>query len=300
MARGKAQVTLALELAILDIARERQPITVRGIAYALFVRRLIPSMAVGQTKRISKITVGMRESGTLPWEWIVDGSRPVEHAQTWSDPNEIVRRAVASYRRDNWQDQPTIVEVWSEKSTVQGVLAPVLEDLGITFRVMRGFNSATKVNDAAADSQAVRAHGKKAVVLYIGDWDPSGMCISEVDAPGRTKRYGGNWRIKRIAITRQDHGLPFFDADTKKGDDKKKGDSRYNWFVEHYGHRCWELDAMNPNILRERVRKEIERYIDRPLWEHGLMVETAQVEALNEYHQGWGEALLAGRRANLD
>ena len=47
--RGKAQATLALEQAILDIVEERAPITVRGVCYALFVRELIPSMDVGQT-----------------------------------------------------------------------------------------------------------------------------------------------------------------------------------------------------------------------------------------------------------
>ena len=36
--RGTAQATLVLEQAILEIAEERPPITVRGVCYALFVR----------------------------------------------------------------------------------------------------------------------------------------------------------------------------------------------------------------------------------------------------------------------
>ena len=73
--RGKAQATLVLEQAILEIVEERAPITVRGVCYALFVRELIPSMAVGQTQKISGISTRMREEGVLDWTKIVDGSR---------------------------------------------------------------------------------------------------------------------------------------------------------------------------------------------------------------------------------
>ncbi len=157
-----------------------------------------------------------------------------------------------SYRRNNWQDQPTIVEVWSEKSTVQGVLAPVLDELGVTFRVMKGFGSFTAVMQAAEDSNDL-ASNQKTVALYIGDWDPSGLYMSEVDLPTRLARYGGRWQLKRIALVKADtRRLPHFDVATKTDD------PRYRWFVERYGRRCWELDAMDPNDLRDRVREEIE------------------------------------------
>ena len=35
-------------------------------------------------------------------------------------------------------------------------------------------------------------------------------------------------------------GLPSFSAS-----DKKK-DPRYKWFVQNFGNRCWELDALDP------------------------------------------------------
>ena len=54
----------------------------RGIAYALFVRGFIAAMGVNDTQKVSRITVQMRESGTLPWEWIVDDSRRPREAGT--------------------------------------------------------------------------------------------------------------------------------------------------------------------------------------------------------------------------
>jgi hypothetical protein len=202
-------------------------------------------MEVKHTARVSRVMTEMREREALDWTQIVDGSRAVERAKTWDEPDSIIAAAVRGYRRDHWQDQPTIVEVWSEKSSVQGVLAPVLNELGVTFRVMKGFGSFTAVRQAAEDSNDLAS--QETVALYIGDWDPSGLYMSEHDLPERLARYGGMWELKRIALSRADTaGLPHFDAATKRGD------ARYRWFVERYGRRCWELDAMDPNTLRDR------------------------------------------------
>jgi hypothetical protein len=202
----------------------------------------------------------MREDKALDWTTVVDGNRAVERAKTWGDPDSIIQAAVRGYRRDNWQHQSTIVEVWSEKSTVQGVLALVLDELGVTFRVMKGFGSFTVVKQAAEDSNVDLASDQNTIALYIGDWEPSGLYMSEVDLPTRLARYRGQ-QLQRIAILEADTAhLPHFDAKTKAGD------ARYRWFVERHGRRCWEPHAMDPNDLRDRVRNEIESYIDQTLW----------------------------------
>ena len=97
------------------------------------------------------------------------------------------------------------VEVWSEKGTIRGVLQPVLDKYGVGFRVMDGFASATAVNDIAADDD-----GRDLIALYVGDYDPSGMYMSEKDLPERLERYdGGHVILKRIALTQEQlAGLP--------------------------------------------------------------------------------------------
>jgi hypothetical protein len=60
--------------------------------------------------------------------------------------------------------------VVSEKGTVRGVLAPVLDDFAVGFQVMYGFSSATTVHDISEDDD-----GRELVILYAGDFDPSGM-----------------------------------------------------------------------------------------------------------------------------
>ncbi len=289
--RGKAANTLLLEQAIVDIVNERAPVTVRGVCYALFTMGLIPDMSVNSTGKISRVMTDMRERDELDWTLIGDGSRAVERASLWTNPSSIIDAAVRTYRRNNWQDQPTLVEVWSEKSTVQGVLAPVLDDLGVTFRVMKGFGSFTAVRQAAEDSLEL-PDDRDAVALYVGDWDPSGLYMSEVDLPSRLSRYGSIWDFERIAIVRDDLDcLPHFDTATKAGD------VRLKWYLENTTadpSRSWELDAMDPNDLRERVREAITNYMDMNAWNHALRIEAVEKASMQQFHAAWGARLKGG------
>jgi hypothetical protein len=64
--RGRAPATLALIDAIVEIAESIQPCTVRALAYQLFNRKLIPSMSLKDTKKVSGLSVIAREEGALP------------------------------------------------------------------------------------------------------------------------------------------------------------------------------------------------------------------------------------------
>jgi hypothetical protein len=289
--RGRAGGTLLLEQAIIDIVSERAPVTVRGVCYALFTMGLISDMGTNNTGKISRVMTDMRERDALDWTLIVDGSRAIDRASLWKNTTSIISAAVQTYRRDNWQDQPTLVEVWSEKSTVQGVLAPVLDDLGVTFRVMKGFGSFTAVRQAAEDSLDVPVD-RDAVALYVGDWDPSGLYMSEVDLPSRLERYGSRWAFERIAIVHDDLGrLPHFDTATKAGD------VRLKWYLENTTadpHKSWELDAMDPNDLRQRVREAIVSFMDMDVWSRALGVEAVEKECMQDFHAAWTSRLTGG------
>lgn len=286
MGRGKSQKSLALIEASIAILREINPATVRAVCYRLFTAGLIPDMGRNSTNKVSNQLVWAREQGLLPWPWIVDETREAEHVSVWSSPSEIIDAAVRGYRRDYWQDQPCWVEVWSEKGTVRGTLASVLKRYGVTFRVMHGYGSATALYDIASETSRV---DKPLTVFYVGDFDCSGMNMSEVDLPTRLTRYGGIAAIKRIALTHADVGpgsaLPSFAADTKAGD------PRYRWFVDNFGGRCWELDALSPVILRERVEKAIVGMLDGAAWQRAVEVEAVEVESMRVFHRAWQQSI---------
>ena len=148
-----------------------------------------------------------------------------------------------------------------------------------------GFSSGTKAHDVAEDDD-----GRPLNILYVGDFDPSGMFMSEVDLPARFAKYDGDHiKLKRIALTPvQTRGLPSFPASDKGPKPGKKGDPRYNWFVRNHGRRCWELDAMDPNDLRDCVEREIKKLIEPVAWKRCEIVNAAEQESLRHVLTQWG------------
>src|SRR5215831_8195707 len=122
-----AQRSLDLIEAMYSIAKAAQPITGRGVGYKLFTAGLIASMANPEMRRVYRLLKVAREQGDIPWEWIVDETRELEKVSTWRNPAAYARAVAQSYRRDSWDQQPIRCNVWSEKGTVRGVLAPVLD-----------------------------------------------------------------------------------------------------------------------------------------------------------------------------
>ena len=282
MTRGKSTRSLELLSAAQAILGEIQPCSVRALCYRLFISGLIPGMSTAATQAVSRLVRIAREEGNIPWEWIVDESRQAETVTVWREPGEIIKAAVRGYRRDYWQDQACRVEVWSEKGTIRGTLRPVLDEYGVTFRVMHGYASATVVKDIANHSTAETS---PLTALYVGDWDPSGKHMSDVDLPRRLAEYGGELDIVRVALVKGDlNGLPSFDPRTKRAD------PRYRWFTNEVRTACYELDAMPPPALRRRVEEQIRSRLNLLVWEHARMVESAQVESLQHFHKSWQKA----------
>jgi hypothetical protein len=246
-------------------------------------------MEVRNTQKISRLLTQAREEGLIPWEWIVDDSRRMEGDTRFKDLREYATNIAAWYRRDFWAHQPRRVIVISEKATVAGILRPVLDEYGLPFLAVHGFNSATKMHELVEE---IADDKRQTVLLYVGDYDPSGLWMSVQDLPNRLADYGAgvdgdDYTFRRVALTSvdvQSGNLTPFDAETKKKD------PRYRWFVSHYGDKAWELDAMDPNELRDRVREEIEHYINAADWEQHHTVEAAQRESVKTIAEKMAEA----------
>jgi hypothetical protein len=284
MGRGKAQKSLDLVKAAHGILEEIHPASVRAVAYKLFAQSLTANMGKAQTNKVSRILRIAREEGEIPWEWIVDGTRPEEALPSWDDLEEYSEAVLASYRKTWWQNQPSLVQVWSEKDTVAGTLRPVLHAYQVPFRNMRGFTSATVAHGVAERTLVGNQPWR---ILYVGDWDPSGLYMSEVDIPKRLTHYGASpdTTVERVALTEDDTralGTRLsFPAKTKKLD------PRYSWFAARYGLRCWELDALDPVVLRDRVEGAIANIIDQDAWRHCQAVEEVERQSLRDLVSRW-------------
>jgi hypothetical protein len=66
---------------------------------------------------------------------------------------------------------------------------------------MHGYGGATSVYNAAQGTADLE---RPLNILYVGDYDASGMHMSEVDLPERLERYGGNVDVQRVALVDAD------------------------------------------------------------------------------------------------
>jgi hypothetical protein len=90
-------------------------------------------------------------------------------------------------------------------------------------------------------------------------------------------------RLCRIRLTEPDtrSGLPSFSVETKRGD------PRYRWFMAHHGATCWELDALSPVVLRDRVEQAILDRLDPAAWNRAAITERAECESLETILSTW-------------
>jgi hypothetical protein len=286
--RGRSKETILLLEECREVCRALHPISVRGVGYQLFIRKLIDSMETANVARVSRIlTLARITLKIIPPDWIVDETRKLEMDLAFRDLREYSQYIKAWWKKDYWAFQPHYVVIVSEKSTVKGIIDPVREEWGVGWLSVHGFNSTTNIYDLVKKMAQDNRHF---VFLYIGDFDPSGGYMSEVDLPKRLIEVGKeffpgkvDFELHRVALTISDTRSlgPNLSYDvTKPRPGKKKPDPRLPWFRPRYGDRGFELDAMNPNLLRDRVTEEIKRYIDWEAWEHCRLVGEAEQESL--------------------
>ncbi len=291
MGRGKAAKSLHLVDVARTILEEIQPATVRAVCYPLFnVYRLIPDMSKNSTNKVSTQLLWAREQGIIPWSWIVDETRAPEGNPGWDEPEAFADYAQNVYRRNVWAEQRRLVMVVSEKGTVRGTIKPITDTFHVQFYALHGYGSGTSMHGLAEFSLQLPEH-KAFTILYVGDYDPSGMQMSEEDLPNRIiERYGGRADIRRIALTTEDVAggrIPSFPVAGKLKDPRFKW-----WHRQGYGAECWELDALSPVVLRQRVKEQLATLVDDvPAWSRALQVQRVERESMIGFMRKWTDAL---------
>lgn len=284
---------------------ENQPATVRGVGYACFGDQTSPahilSMSLkgkNETDKVSDWIAEARWFRYIPWEWIVEN---VVNDLEWN-----IYRSRADYRRTSpdytinpWRDQPHVVEVWSEKSTRLGIIRPVLFEYRVEFHGNRGVAPLTFVKDAADRIEGRMAdHGQKTIILYVGDWDPSGRSMIERGLRNTLDRLGVQSAVLQTEVGWHMPGdMTRFAGFSFPASDKSE-DASYEWFVGRYGGRCWEMDAIPPLLLRARVKAAIEACIDDPAAWDAIKIEQARDrERLDAALAQWEGGKIAASRS---
>src|SRR6266567_4244827 len=233
-----------------EILKAFNPMTVRQVYYQLVSGQVIENNRSAY-QSVSNALVNARLEGIIPWTWIEDRLRRPRHVPMWKDMADFGKVA-EQYKRNVWHTQPCYLEVWLEKDALSGIFEDALNDYGVTLNVGRGYDGWSSIRNAA---QRYR-DGGTTTVLYFGDFDPSGedMVRSLRDRLGRL---GSNPEILKVALTLDDINLYKLPPNFTKATD-----TRRDAFVALHGDVSVELDALPPDILRDRLIDEVEKYMD--------------------------------------
>ena len=282
---------VALRSSIVQIAETNQPCSVRNIYYA-GMGVLWEKDSGGSRKSYKSVVdlVGkLRESGEMPFTWITDTTRYCRIDTMYDSVTDALNRTQEHYRRNLWATQPVRVEVWAESDSISGVIDPVTRSLGLGLYSCRGQASKTFAHNSA---MAYRAIGKPVKILYVGDWDPTGVAIPR-SLKERLERYADGAveiTLDRIALTAEDvlsGDLATHDVNT---DDPTY--TRYASECRLIGldpNNSVEVEALPAPVLRDRLEAAIYDTIgDASVWNATLAYEDAERDQLQEMRaRGW-------------
>jgi hypothetical protein len=227
-------------------------LTLRQLYYQLVSRGFIANTQKEYSK-VSRVLTDARYSGLVDWSMIEDRVRLPKLPNHFENLNDLIDAAVRSYKLDRWKGQEYTVELFCEKDALASVLYPIANEWHVTFAVNRGYASATAMYDTAL---RLANSGRKPVILYLGDHDPSGLDMIR-DVETRINEFGVNVKVIPIAITIEQ--IRKYDPPPNPA---KITDTRATEYINRYGRYSWEVDALPPDILQTLVKEKIRNYVD--------------------------------------
>lgn len=241
---------------LLAIVGAQAPMTVRQTFYQAEVQGLIEKAETGYDK-VQRALLQLRQSGRLPYDWIVDNTRWQRKPVTFDNIDESLEAAASSYRKAVWANLDRRVELWVEKDALAGVISPITSRFDVGFLVARGYSSESFAYEAAMQISRFWRREITTFVYHLGDFDPSGQQAAEA-LHETLQRHApeGAFEFEQLAVSPDQ--ITAWDLPTRP---TKKTDPRYRWFCERWpgwGDISCELDAIPPDTLRGLVQQVIE------------------------------------------
>lgn len=239
-------------------------ITLRALHYRLVARGMTNSQR--HYKRVIQAMTQARWDGLLSFDAFKDHERETmgvtEYEQTTVERRLSTARwglehYAKTYDKNRWENQPKYVEVFIEKKALQGVFERPCERKAVALNPCKGYPSLTFLADAAERFKEASDEGKEVIILYFGDYDPSGEDIPRSIQENLSKM-GANVEVERIAL--MEHQVIEWELPPAPA---KSGDSRTaNWD----GLGQVELDAVEPRDLVVLVNDAIDKHFDEELY----------------------------------
>jgi len=243
-------------------------VTVRQLYYRLVAGGIIPNNLRAYKNLVAALS-DWRRMRLLPFEAFEDRTRALHRmdiGQRHDNPigwaRYFLNDGVASakdYSLARWFGQAERVIVAVEKQALEGPFMEVCRELGVDLIVARGYPSLSYLADIAnsmhPDDRAL--DGRKNILLYFGDHDPSGQNIPEVIERDLRGLFGISFDLTRVALNPdQVEAMDLIPAPVKLTDSRAEG------FIAEHGEEVYELDAIEPHALQELIREAVNEHFD--------------------------------------
>jgi len=163
------------------------------------------------------------------------------------------------YSKNRWENQPYYPEIFIEKKALQGVFQTPCRSADVALGACKGYPSLTFLYDASKRFLSAMSEGKKCVIIYFGDYDPSGEDIPRSIEENMLEFGCEGILVHRVALNKEqvlEWDLPYAPV--------KEGDSRS---AKWEGLGQVELDAVEPNKLQGMCKVAIEKFFDQDLYD---------------------------------
>ena len=256
--------------------------TVRQLYYQFVARDHLPNNLKSYT-RLKSLVNEARMAGEIDWNAIVDRTRNVVFQSHWDDPESILQSCASSFALDKWEGQEYRVEVWIEKEALAGVLQSVCPDLDVPYFSCRGYVSQSEQWRAAQRLMGYQRNGQKPYIVHLGDHDPSGIDMTR-DIIDRLRIFGCDLEVNRIALN-----MDQVEEYNPPPNPAKMTDSRFRDYADQYGGECWELDALEPQLLAKLVTDTVLAVRDQDLWDEKMREQEQHRDMLEKISSNYDD-----------
>ncbi len=271
----------------LEIAEEYErldlKLTLRQMYYQ-FVARGLEGNGQKVYKRLGAILTEARYSGVFPIRYLEDRGRSVGQGD-WTTVDVDVDTALGHCRSyvdafpewtinvSRWWKQYNLVSVWVEKEALSGVFEDTCNKLGVPLFACKGYPSVSALYDwfqkvkRAVDKHSDEGEGDwapaKIVVLYFGDFDPDGWEIPRSAERNLGKLQALEGTDLDIVFVRCALNMDQINKYNPPPFPAKISSARYEGYREEHGtDYAWELDALDPDVLRDLISQGVSAYFD--------------------------------------
>lgn len=262
-----------------DVLSQYEPgiLTIRALHYQLVSRGMTNTLQ--HYKRVVAAMGVARWDGLVGFDAFSDRDRAMasetKAGQTdLESKTEEAKKQVGlwmqSYYRNRWENQPYYPEIFIEKKALEGVFYKPCLRHGVALGACKGYPSLTFLKEATDRFIEAEERGQKPIIIYFGDYDPSGEDIPRALEENIIKLGCPSIEVRRIALMEHqviDWKLPPAPA--------KLTDSRTaNWD----GLGQVELDAVKPEKLIELLDDAILEIFDYDLHDELVKEEDEERE----------------------